>query len=350
MNSSQALHHPGLPVVPCPAVGELLGSWLLKVAQTYGLSLGNLLARLAAVPPLRRTVPPWYELHLGHVQGSRLAAALHRPLESLSGMAAPKCGWRWSAEMGFCGQCLDEAAANGVQLGWQRSWMHPMAMACEKHRTWLEPVAVGTLRKFRTTSDFGKLPRRHIDWSAMERRREALLIHGAVWFQALVCKPTEHPPPWGRTEPDQLSRILRTLVQLLMSPAADDVVRHQLGRSPRDLPERRQRWNYHLVRVDDGVNPPMTLPTPDYLRHRQFVLGLLGYHLRLAPTNRGPLDALAKLIAREVPAWQLDRWPQAAAEWVSPPAARQPPRYSQRRKSPPRQRQIRPAFEPLFGV
>jgi hypothetical protein len=64
------------------------------------------------------------------------------------------------------------------------------------------------------------------------------------------------------------------------------------------------------------MEPPMTLPTPDYPQDRQFILGMLDYHLQLPPTNRGPLDELAKLIASGVPAWQLDRWPQAAALWV----------------------------------
>jgi hypothetical protein len=86
--------------------------------------------------------------------------------------------------MGFCGQCLDEASLNGAPLGWQRSWMHPMAVACEKHRSWLEPVAIGRLREIRTSSDFGLLPRtRSFEWSAPELRREALLIDGALWFQ-----------------------------------------------------------------------------------------------------------------------------------------------------------------------
>jgi hypothetical protein len=352
MSASHVPRHPGLPVVPPPADGELLGSWLMRISQAYGLSLRNLLVRLAVVRTQRRTAPQWYELHLDHIHGPQLSAALHRPLESLSGMAAPQYCRRWTAEMGFCGQCLDEANLNGAPLGWQRSWMHPMALACEKHRSWLESVTVGRLREIRTSGDFGLLPRRNLEWSAPELRREALLIDGALWFQALVCKPAEHPPPWGKTEPDQLSRILRTLIQLLLSPAADEAVRHQLGRSPRNLPERRERWPYRALRVDDGINPPMTLPTPDHLRHRQFVLGLLGYYLRLPPSNRAPREPLAKLIAREVPVWQLARWPEAAAKWVSPPSARarHQPLAAARRKSSPGSRQIEKRFAAIFGI
>ncbi|WP_143325629.1 hypothetical protein [Caballeronia sordidicola] len=83
----------------------------------------------------------------------------------------------------------------------------------------------------------------------------------------------------------------------------------------------------------------MSFAVPDYLRHRQFVLGLLGYYLRLAPTNRTPLHELTTLIAREIMISQLARWPAAAVGWVSPasnlsPRPRSVPRERQRSRKP----------------
>ena len=43
-----AAQHTGLPFVPQPAPDELLGSWLLRVAQLYGQGLTTLLSRLGA--------------------------------------------------------------------------------------------------------------------------------------------------------------------------------------------------------------------------------------------------------------------------------------------------------------
>jgi hypothetical protein len=342
--------HAGLPVVPQAAAGELLGSWLLRVAQVYGLNLRDLLVRLDAVPPASRVSPPWYELHQGHLHMTPLAAALHRSVESIVAMAPPRCDRRWPTELGFCAQCLDEGNSVGPSHCWQRRWMHPLALACRKHRSWLDPITTRRLREIRQASDFARLPRKTTEWSALEQRRESLLIDNALWLQALVINPTEHHPPWGKTEPDQLAKILRSLVSILMAPVAADVVRHQLGRSPRDLPERRQRWACQTFRVDDDVNGPMTLAAPDHLRHRQFVLGLLGYYLRLAPTNRAPLEQLTKLIAREIPAWQLARWPSAAANWVSPPSATTAPYGSRHRTSTRRARPRQSMPAPLFGV
>ena len=42
--STVATRHTGLPFVPQPAPDELLGSWLLRVAQLYGLGLTTLLS------------------------------------------------------------------------------------------------------------------------------------------------------------------------------------------------------------------------------------------------------------------------------------------------------------------
>jgi hypothetical protein len=341
--------HPGLPVIPHPGVGELLGSWLLRVSQVYGLDLGDLLVCLGVLPSTSRWSPSWYELHHGHMRCAQLASALRRPVDLIAAMSAPRCERLWPSELGFCGRCLDESTSDGAPHRWMRRWMHPIALACEEHRAWLEPVTTKRLREIRTIGDIAQLHRKATEWSALEWRRESALIDSALWFERIIINPAEHHPPWGKTEPNQLAKIVRSLVQVLMAPAAADLVRHQLGRSIRDLPERRQRWACQTFRVDDGVRGTVSLSAPDCLRHRQFVFGLLGHFLRLSPANRAPLEQLTKLIASEIPAWQLARWPQAAAEWVSPGSSRKPP-LSLRRRRPTRAKLRPPAAPTLFGA
>lgn len=338
--------HPGLPVVPHPAAGELLGSWLLRVAQVYGLDLRGLLAGLDAASPSTRISPPWYGLHLGHLRAEQLAIAMHRSIESIAAMAPPKCERRWPSEVGFCGQCLDEASTAGSQCLWLRHWMHPLALVCEKHRLWLDPVPIRRLRELRNVGELAQLPRKAANRSRLEHQRESALIDGASWLSLRVIQPNQYQPPWGKTDAAQFAKILRSLIQVLMSPAAADAVRHQSGRWPRDLPERRERWACETFRVDDGITSVISLSAPDHLRHRQFVFGLLGHYLRFAPTERSSLKELTTLIAREIPVWQLARWPPEAAKWVSPNPV--PPlnyRWPSRRT---KQRPSKPA--PLFGV
>jgi len=57
-----AAQHGGLPFVPKPAPDELLGSWLLRVAQLYGLGLTTLLSRLGARPVGDARLPHWFAI------------------------------------------------------------------------------------------------------------------------------------------------------------------------------------------------------------------------------------------------------------------------------------------------
>jgi hypothetical protein len=337
--------HPGLPVVPHAVADELLGSWLLRIARFYGLSLREFVLQLSVLPPTQRGSAAWYELHQEHLVIDRLAAALHRSSESIIAMSAPHCDRRWPAELGFCRKCLDDAASAGTPSAWLRRWLHPLAVACEKHRTWLEPVTAKRLREIRRISVVAGSPRSSPPDTARQRRRELALIDGALWLEALVINSPHHYPPWGITDVGQLAKILRSLVQVLMSSAAADMVRHQLGRW--SLPERRQRWACQTFRIDDGVNGTMSLAAPDCLQHRQFIFGLLGCYLHLAPANRGPLQELSSLIANEIPMSQLARWPPEALRWISPASKRS---FGPRRRPPERKRPKPPKPAPLFST
>lgn len=341
---------PGLPVVPAPALGELLGSWLLRVAQVYGLDVRALLSRLTAgCAPTTPAWQTWFALRPTPQQLARLAVALHRDVEFLSAMLAPRCDRRWPAELGFCARCLHEAQLDGTQLHWRRSWLHPWALACERHREWFKPVHTDQLRRIHRLRDLAALDEQtqgscQARQSQRGRPPPVILLDGALWLhrmltQALTGTSGLASTPWGAMPVRELAQMLRGLVHLLMSSTAATVVRDRRALGGLALPERRERWACQTCRVDDGRGGVLTLATPDALRQRQLVVGLLGHYLSLAPRQRetrtvwGGLSTsgqLAALFARELSPAQRARWPAAALLWVAPrhpPFSRQP-RYT----------------------
>jgi hypothetical protein len=79
--------HPGLPFVPRRSHDELLGAWLLRVAQTYGLGLREFLARLDAGPHPGIRSPHWFTLNCSSLNFDALAAALRISRAELTAMA-----------------------------------------------------------------------------------------------------------------------------------------------------------------------------------------------------------------------------------------------------------------------
>ena len=95
--SGTAGHHCGLPFVPQPAPHELLGSWLLRLAQLYGLGLTTLLSRLGARStgelvsrtgsPLMAARSAWMQFRQRHVCPEQISK---RWLRTLAGRAGRK--------------------------------------------------------------------------------------------------------------------------------------------------------------------------------------------------------------------------------------------------------------------
>lgn len=343
MNGSQLLPA-GLPIVAPPQAGELLGSWLLRVAQEYGLTWTGLLVRVSAATPTLRGSPCWFDLQPRHVDLARLSVAVRRRIDEITAMMGPHCVPRWPTELGFCRHCLDETTASTTVGPWLRAWMHPMALACAKHRVWLEPVRTGRLRKAKILSELVQPPDKVPRWSALERQRQAALIDGALWLQALLVGPPDRPLPWGLADRPEFERILRTLTHILMAPAATKLIRRQLYRRLRSIPERGPLWIGRRFRVTVDDAKVVSLSAPDGLLARQVVFGLLGHYLQLAPTSgRSDLRELALLIARELPPSQVAQWSLDAAQNIVPQI---PQRAARRRKA--RIRTRRKTAEPLI--
>lgn len=89
--SAAAGHPAGLPFVPRPALNELLGSWLLRMAQLYGLGLATLLSRLGVRPSAVDRTPHWFALSGASINLDALSTATRLPRAQLAAMAPPAC-------------------------------------------------------------------------------------------------------------------------------------------------------------------------------------------------------------------------------------------------------------------
>ena len=94
-----------------PAKDEMLGSWLMRIAQFYGLNLPALLSRVGAMNPRSGSLPHWFALRPSVLDMAPLASALRVQSRRLSAMAPPRCRPHWPAELRMCTACLEDAAA-----------------------------------------------------------------------------------------------------------------------------------------------------------------------------------------------------------------------------------------------
>lgn len=106
----------GLPVVLPPAKEEVLGSWLMRIAQFYGLSLNALLSRVGATSSTSGSLPHWFALCPSVLDMAPLASALRVQPRQLSTMAPPRCRPHWPTELGMCSACLEDAAVAQLPL------------------------------------------------------------------------------------------------------------------------------------------------------------------------------------------------------------------------------------------
>jgi len=153
--STAAARYTGLPFVPPPTPDERLGSWLLRVAQVYGMGLATLLGRLGARESGDARLAHWFAINGSDVSLDVLAGATRVPRPALATMTTSTCRPRWAEELGVCPRCLSDATAAGEPITWNRHWMNPLATVCRIHGTWLTPVATRMPARVHHVEDFG---------------------------------------------------------------------------------------------------------------------------------------------------------------------------------------------------
>ncbi len=309
--SAAAAQHAGLPLVPQPAPDELLGSWLLRVAQLYGLGLATLLSRLGVRPITAHRIPHWFDLSGASISLDALSKATRLSRAHLAEMAPPACRPRWPEELGACERCLAHAAEVRQPITWSRGWMNPLVTVCSVHGVWLTPMTTRALTRVRHAGDFGSL-------LSPVAATQALPDDGpdaaadALWLQHLGTRQTLVSLPWGRTPPRALIRIVDAVGREVICEADSRGNAHRPAAGHRD----------GLVKdfaFAGAAGKPARISLPTRLRCRQRVLARVAHVLRRSPDAR---TFHASWSVASVHRLALIRdWPDGALSWVCPKAA-----------------------------
>jgi hypothetical protein len=303
--------HVGLPFVLTPAPEELLGSWLLRMAELYGVGLAPLLSRLAVRPSTTKPMPHWFALRSDSVSLDALSAATRLAPSGLAAMAPIACAPRWPQELGACARCLARAADADQPVTWSRNWMSPLAIVCGTHGDWLTPVATGTLIRVRHASDLAGV-------ADSVAATPALLDDGhprtldALWLQELCAEQGIVQMPCGKAGPHDLIRIVAAVAREVISAS-----------NPHDCDAKPTAGHRKFVHKDyafetaGGQRTHMTLPTQ--LRDRQWVLGKVAHVLRTAADVRRPNYSWSSASVQRLASMQA--WPDGVLDWVCAKAA-----------------------------
>ena len=309
--SATAARHAGLPFVPPPAPDELLGSWLLRVAQLYGLGLATLMSRLGVRPSTAARTPHWFALCGATICLDTLSAATRLSRAHLAAMAPPACRPHWPEELGACATCLAHPAKAGQPITWSRAWMNPLATVCSIHRAWLTPMATRALASVRHAGDFGNLLGPVAAAQALPDDGPAV-VADATWLQHLASKPTLVHLPWGRSRPYDLIQIVAAVAREVIFEASS----HDYALRPAADPGDGAVKDFAFA---SAAGQPAQISLPTRLRCRQRVLARVAHVLRRPPDKRA---FHASWSAASVQRLALMRnWPDGALSWVCPKAA-----------------------------
>ena len=305
-----AARHTGLPFVPQPAPDELLGSWLLRLAQLYGLGLATLLGRLGARPAGVARLPHWFAIGRSAVSLDALAAATRLPPADVVAMAPPSCRPRLPTEIGACMACLEQGAESGQPITWNRNWMSALATVCSIHGTWLTPVATRMLASVRHAENLGGVVR---NLKAKQDLLDGVLADAgdAFCLQDLRTARTDVRLPWGRIRPNDLTRILDAVTCAVISASNSDSA---CGPSANRRALAVKDFAFELT---TGRRVATSLPTQ--LRQRQWVLGRVAHVLRWAPEARTFHSARSAASVERLAS--MHYWPEGPLAWVCPNAA-----------------------------
>jgi hypothetical protein len=308
--SATAARHAGLPFVPQPASNELLGSWLLRVAQLYGLGLRTLLRRLGTLQPDVAHLPHWFAIDANSVSLNALSAAARLSRVDLAAMAPSGCRPRWPGELGVCERCLADAKDTGQPLTWNRNWMSPLATVCNIHGTWLTPIAIRTLAGIRHAGDIARV----IQHVAVAQRpaAEAAYASDALWLQDQCTARTVSHAPWGRIRPQELIGILDAVAREVVAASGS-------GADSFDPQADRQQATSASFALALGHGERVGVSLPTQLRHRQWLLARVAHVLRWPPDERAcfkswPAASIKRLAS-------MRNGSAEVLTWICPPAA-----------------------------
>ena len=149
-----------LPLITPAYEDEVLGSWLLRVASTYDLSLPSLLTRIgAAREDRRRRQLLWLELDDADTTWNVLALAVSRRTADLRKMNIQRVRKPLPREVALCGACLVQSIETIGSPVWKKSWLHPFAAVCMQHRCWLTPIPYSRVRMIQRIERLAKFVR-----------------------------------------------------------------------------------------------------------------------------------------------------------------------------------------------
>jgi len=308
--STAAARHTGLPYVPQPAPNELLGSWLLRVAQLYGLGLRTLLSRLGTLQPDVAHLPHWFAIDGNSVSLDALSAAARLSQVDLAALAPSGCRPRWPGELGVCDRCLADAADTGQPLTWNRNWMSPLATVCDIHGTWLTPIATRTLAGIRHAGDIARV----IQQIAVTQRpdAEAAYASDALWLQDKCAARKITRAPWGQIRPQELIGILDAVAREVVAASGS-------GADPFGLQADRQQATITSFALALGNGERVGVSLPTQLRNRQWLLARVAHVLRWPPAERAcfkswPAASIKRLAS-------MRNGSAGTLAWICPPAA-----------------------------
>ena len=225
-------------------------------------------------------------------------------------MSPPSCLPRWPEQLGACARCLAAAADAAQPITWNRSWMDPLATVCSTHGAWLAPVATRMLAGIRHAGDFGGVVQQLA--VAQWPDDEPACARDALWLQDLCTARTTAHPPWGRTRPHDLIRILDAVAREVI-PASDS------GTGPLGLPADRRQGSVKSFAFELGNAERVGVSLPTQLRQRQWVMARVARVLRWPSEERAGFSSWSAASIKRLAS--MRDWPDGALAWICPPAA-----------------------------
>ncbi len=305
-----APRHTGLPFVPQQLSDELLGSWLLRVAQLYGLGWKTLLSQLDAHQASVAHLPHWFAIDGSTVSLDALAAATRQSRVDLKAGAPHRCRPHWPQELGACVTCLAAAAVAGQPIAWNRNWMSLLATMCNIRGTWLTPVAMRAPAGIHHAGDLDRL----VEQLAVAQRPdgEPAAASDAMWLQDLCTQSTAVDAPWGQARPHDLIRIVNAVAHKVIETVG-------AGSGALGPPADRRPGSIKGFAFELGNAGRVGVSLPTQLRQRQWVMARVAHVLRWPSEERAHFSSWSAASIKRMASTR--NWSDRALAWIFPPAA-----------------------------